>query len=167
MLHSQGPLGLLSVSSMLLSCRSMAAGDVFLTQRGPGVCNILTRTIGSLVFGVRSGLVGSRRHHTALLNFTRPLKFLFLGRNLKYCAVLACWWSLIIGACEGTGVSGDPLQIRGEPLLGPGSKIKGSQLSRWLPSLNLQISPSAHQSSLLQGTRVEIVHMRPHYNSYR
>ena len=138
-----------------------------MTQRGPGVCNILTRTIVSLVFGMRSRLVWIRRHHTALLNLTRPLKSLFLGRKLKYCAVLACWWSLIIGACERTGVSGDPLQIRGESLLGPGSKINGSQLSRWLPALNLQISPGVRQSSLLQGARVEIVLMRPHYNSYR
>jgi len=36
------------------------------------------------------GLVVSTRHHAVFLNFTQPLKFLFFGRKLKYCEVLAC-----------------------------------------------------------------------------
>lgn len=41
------------------------------------------------------GLVVGWRHHTVPLNSSQPPKFLFLGRKLKYCAVLACRWSSI------------------------------------------------------------------------
>lgn len=109
MLYSERLLGLLSVSSAPLSICEAGRWQqgLFCWHREDLVSGMFSADCLDLGSLVRCwGLVVSCRHHTVPLNFTQPLKFHFLGRKLKCCAVLACWWSSITGACEGSGVKG-------------------------------------------------------------
>lgn len=131
MLHSQRLFGPPSVSFAPLSVRQDdgSRGCFVDTERTLFLeCSRPNVWISGLRYGAGGWLWAGWRHHTVPLNFSQPLKFLFLSRKLKYCAVLACWWSSITGL-QGDGGKRRP-SVDQRWAAGPGFKGKEERPGR-------------------------------------